>query len=338
MEFCQNAAFFPMAAQKQLRVEALKAFFRGRALHKVFIGEDINRFGAQLPSLEVISVGPDFFNTQDQALRAARRASLEGAVVILNNNDIARVRASGGYQDFYTKCDKTVFVAWDWDNHHWLENSTFVAAHSDMYCPAHHENLYLLSRYNWLVAGPVYCASIQWSRRFLTDRIQAIVGAERSDVPLGKHVPYAMFSFRNSVISTLSAHFPSVGFSDQTFHGRAPEDRLREWCAHKLHWIMPVLNDVAIRIFDALITGGIPILPSSMKWLPLVRDIPQEHMVYFTPGDVVSPQVLVQGALERFNAGGADRLIERHRYALECHHGDGRLAEMLAIVQREFGL
>lgn len=337
MQFCQTPEFFPLASHKQLRNEALKAFFRGRRLRKVFIGGDINRFEAESMPWQVGALTPEFFNVEDAALRRSRKESLEGAVVILNNNDIARARASGGYQDFFAGCDKTIFVAWDWDNHHWLENSTFVAAHSDLYCPAHHENLYLLSRYNWQIAGPVYCASIQWSRSFLSGRIQHIVGTQRSNDPLGKHVPYAMFNFRNSVIATLSAQFPTVGFSDQTFHARTPEDRLLEWCAHKVHWIMPVLNDVAIRIFDALITGGIPLVPASMKLLPLIREIPEEYILFFSPGDVVSPHGLVARALKRFDEGGVDKIIERHRYALGHHHGEARISSILELVRREFG-
>ncbi len=336
MDFCQDPGFFPLAVQKQIRVEALKVFFKKRQVSRVFIGEDINRFDASSRDWEILSLAPSFFNEPSETLRAQNREILEGAVVILNNNDIARSRQSGGYADFFARCDKTIFCAWDWDNHHWLENSCFSAAHSDLYFPAHHENLYLLSRYNWLTAGPVYCVNIQWSRSFLTNRIEQLVRAERSNLPLGKHVPYEMFSFRNRVISTLSGHYPSVGFSNQAFHGRDPEDRLREWCAHKVHWIMPVLNDVPIRIFDALITGGIPIIPASMKYLPGIRDIPEDFIFFFSPMDVVQPATLVQRAVERFDSGGADQIVQRHRFALECHHGDGRIETLLEYVRREF--
>ncbi len=338
MQFCQAPEFFPLVVQKQLRNEALKAFFQGRRLEKLFIGENINRFDAESMPWQVEVLTPEFFNVEDAGLRRLRRKSLEGAVVLLNNNDIAKARASGGYRDFFEGCAQTIFVAWDWDNHHWLENSVFVAAHSDLYCPAHHENLYLLSRYNWQIAGPVYCASFQWPRAFLSSWLPHIVGAQRSNDPLGKHVPYAMFNFRNSVIATLSAQFPTVGFSDQTFLSRTLEDRLLEWCGHKVHWIMPVLNDVPIRILDALITGGIPVVPASMKLLPLIREIPEEYILFFSPGDVVSAQGVVARAVKRFDEGGVDKIIERHQYALAHHHAETRISTILDLVRREFGL
>jgi hypothetical protein len=157
-------------------------------------------------------------------------------------------------------------------------------------------------------------------------------------MPLGMHVPYERFPFRNSVVSTLSARYPSVGFSSQAFHGRDPEDRLREWCGHKLHWIMPVLNDVPIRIFDALITGGIPMVPASMKLLPGIRDIPEDAIFFFGPLDVIEPEALVRRALERFDSGGRDKIVQRHRFALEEHHGMSRIQTMIGCVEREFGL
>lgn len=336
MAFCQDRAFYHLAVQKQVRRESLKAFFAGRRVERWFVGEDINRFECRLQGMEATTLAPDFFNATDEGLRRARMESLEGAVVILNNNDIARARQSGGYREFFAGCERTIFAAWDWDNHHWLENSAFVAAHSDLYCPAHHENLYLLSRYNWSIAGPLYCASIQWPRGFLCAHLPEILGAKRSNAPLGRHVPYGMFSFRNEVLSTLSNHYPSIGFSDQRFHGRDALDRLREWCGAKVHWIMPVLNDVGIRIFDALITGGIPIVPASMKMLPLVREIPEEHILFFEPADVVDPKRIVEEGVARFDAGGMDAVVGRHRYALEHHHGDQRMALMLSFLERHF--
>ncbi len=339
LDFTQNPSFFSLCAQKQLRFETLKTFFNTRQhIQQFFIGQDINRFSAELEGWDIHTLPPGFFNEQDSLQREKNKKALEGSVVILNNNDLARSRPTGGYADFYATCDKTIFCIWDWDNHHWLENSCFAAAHSDLYFPAHHENIFLLTRYNWLTAPSVHCASIQWSRSFLANSIRQIVDTERSNIPLGKHVPYAMFPFRNSVIQTLSNSYPSVGFSSQAFHDRSPEDRFAEWCSHKVHWIMPVLNDIPIRIFDALITGGIPIVPSSLKLLPGVQDIPEEFMLFFNPLDVIQPADLVQRALTRFDSQGVDGIVKRHRYALEHHHGTQRILSILALTAKEFGL
>lgn len=335
VRFAQADNFFHLAVAKNQRWKALWQHFAGQAPTRLILGANISGFGCHVPGCTVEYLEKGFFqaagpDASDLEL-ATKRARLANAVVIVNNNDVWGAQA--GYARLYDLCDQTIFVAWDWDNHHWLLLSHFLAAHSDVYAPAHHENLYLLTRYNWMTAGPVYCATVQWPRRLLVEQLPQMISMPRSDAPLGKHIPYGAFSYRNRVVSTLSQHYPSVGFSDRTFHVRGPEERLQEWCAHKSHWIAPVLNDVAIRIFDALITGGIPIVPASMRLLPPVRDIPREHIVFSTPDDIVAPQAVVARANALFDVGGADGIAARHRLALDHHHGDQRMSDVMAYVR-----
>jgi hypothetical protein len=254
--------------------------------------------------------------------------------VIVNNNDIGRDLAA--YAHFYETCPRTIFVAWDWDNHHWLDLSSFFAAHSDLYVPVHHENLYLLSRYNWLSAGPVYATTVQWSRKLLTENLPLILSNPRSNDPLGKHIPYAAFPFRNQVVSTLNQTYPSIGFSDHTFHARTPMERLVEWVSHKVHWIAPVLNDVGIRVSDALCTGGIPILPESMRFLPFIRDIPTNAILFCSPHDILNPRPLINKAVALFDSGGPDQLVARHRFGIDSLHGDRSMQDIHNFVTSAF--
>ncbi len=333
----QQEAYFHMALHQSRRAAQLQAYFEKRSVQRLFVGANINGFEFQSQGWEVTTVETDFFLGANGNSAATRREVLDGAIVLLNNNDVARLGHGPVWSDFQAIHDKTLFILWDWDNHHWLEHSVFCATHSDLYVPAQHENLYLLSRYNWAIAGPVYAASVQWSRRFLTEHTGYLLGIQRSDAPLGRHVLYPAYPFRNSVVNTLSSHYPSIGFSLQNFHVRTPEDRLQEWSSHKLHWIMPVLNDIAIRIFDALITGGIPIVPASLQSLAPVNTFPREHVVFFPPEAILHPEDLVNAALARFDQGGLDQLLARHRFALEHHHGSSRITEILRYAQDRFG-
>jgi hypothetical protein len=117
---------------------------------------------------------------------------------------------------------------------------------------------------------------------------------------------------------------------------RTPDERLEEWYSHKVHWIAPVLNDVAIRIFDALSSGGIPVVPASMQFLPPIRGINRDHIVFSTPDDIMNPKPLIERAVAMFDAGGADGIVARHRYALDHHHGDQRMADILRAVKEHF--
>jgi hypothetical protein len=330
--FLQNEAFFYLAVAKDARISKLKAYFAKCGLRKVFLGANLASFCCAIDGIDVTTLERDFFLESNSVRLAEKKAQLEGCIVIINNNDAARSEFHAAYPAFFEGCTTTCFIAWDWDNHHWLKLSPFLAAHSDIYAPAHHENLYLLSRYNWLIAGPVYSSTVQWSRTYLTQHLPEILAAERSNAPLGMHIPYSEFDFRLQVISTLSPQYPSIGFSTFSFHGRTLEDRLREWYSHKTHWIVPVLNDVPIRIFDALITGGIPIVPNSMRLLPPVNTIPREHISFYSPSDIVNPMKLVEKSNLIFDDGGYDGIVARHEMALQFFHGDTSIHKILSYA------
>lgn len=332
----QDPFYFQLASLKSARTQSLVQHFSRAKVRRLFVGANISGFAFDEVSCPVEFLEKGFFHETDPEARERKCAHLQDSVVILNNNDVGHNEGTRSYAEFFSRCPGTVFVAWDWDNHHWLELSTFLAVHSDLYAPAHHENLYPLTRFNWLTAGPVYCGSVQWSKPFLAEHLPELLETERVNDPLGMHIPYAPFRFRNQVLATLNQHYPTIGFSDRSFHERTPADRLREWCSHKSHWIVPVLNDVPIRIFDALITGGIPIVPDSLRFLPPVHDIDRKHILFYAPQDVLAPQAIVAKAREMFDEGGHEGILERHRFALKYHHGAARMEQMLKAVREVY--
>ncbi len=338
MQFAQSEPFFHLAVAKDIRIAGLKTHFSTAGLRKVYLSANLAGFKCEIEGIDIAVLEKGFFEEPDPERRNAKKSMLKDCIVIINNNDAGTPEARSSYADFFGECTATFFIAWDWDNHHWLDLSTFLAAHADVYAPAHHENLYLLSRFNWLTAGPVYCSSVQWPRQFLVDHLPEILAAERSDAPLGMHIPYAPFSFRIQMITTLNQHYPSIGFSSHSFHARTFEDRLKEWYSHKTHWIAPVLNDVPIRIFDALVTGGIPIVPASLRFLPPVKNIPREHIAFYSPNDIVNPKALVDYANNLFDQGGRDGMAARHRLALDQHHGDASVRQMLNFAFEVLGI
>lgn len=332
MAFGQNEGFFHLAVAKDMRIQTLREHFARTGLRKVYLSANLAGFECAIEGIDVEVLEKNFFQEADPARRLAKKVQLGGSIVIINNNDAGSAESREAYASFFMECEATFFVAWDWDNHHWLELSPFLAAYSDCYAPAHHENLYLLSRYNWRIAGPIYCSSVQWPRKFLEAHLPEMLNAERIDAPLGMHIPYSTFSFRMQMITTLNQYYPSIGFSSHAFHGRTPADRMREWCSHKTHWIAPVLNDVPIRIFDALVTGGIPIVPESLRFLPPVNRIPREFIAFYSATDIVQPQDCVARANGLFDAGGREGMVARHKLALQHYHGDTSVRRMLGYA------
>lgn len=336
----QDESFFHFGLEKSRRLRHLGAHFRslgavGGKL-RVFLADGLRGLTILSPSIEVDYLAKDYFREEDLAVAQGKCDAIRNAIVIVTNNDVANWGLQQ-YHIFYNACTETLFIAWDWDNHHWLGVSTFLAAHSDVYVPAHPDNRYALSRYNPAITEPVTAGINQWTHRFLEMRAGDVVQQPRADAPLGGHTMHGGFTYRNRIITTLAAHYPSISFTPAGYHDRTPEDRFDEWSSYKLHWIVPVLADIPIRIFDGLVTGGIPIIPQALRFAPELRDAAPEDILHYDQQDVLAPQRLVERGLQLFDEGGEAGILRRFRYGLERHHCDLRLSVILGYAATLLG-
>jgi hypothetical protein len=211
-DYSQAEVFFRLAFEKSQRVNALRERFAGRRIGKVFVGASLAAAGLQLPGADIVALPKDYFERALGDGLPALLQELAGAIVVINNNDFSHGQSAPGIVRAYGQADDTIFLGWDYDNHHWMDASLMLAAHTDLYFPAHQENMFLLSRMNALTCGPVPCATVQWSQRFLEQHLDRMLQTERSDQPLGMHFFYQAFAFRNQTVVTLGKHYPNVGF------------------------------------------------------------------------------------------------------------------------------
>jgi len=334
--FFQNDTFFQLAFQKEKRVKDLVAFFKSKKNFRVIFSYIYRNLSVNSPSIELDYLPEGYFNVQDASDEDQKVANLSGAIVIVNSGDAGLYGNS--YARIYNRCTDTIFVVWDQDNHHWLEVSTFIAAHSDAYIPLHVDNLYALSRYNQVIMGPVPSGTIQWTSKFLAGHVDMMLEQQRSNEPLGKHIMYGKFAYRSKVVTTLHNKIPSIDFSTAQFHHRSDEDRFCEWCRHKCHWIVPILNDIPQRLFDAMVTGGIPIVPESLRFLTPVSEIKRDSILFYGAADIFEPEAIVAKATAMFDEGGTEAMLERYHFALEMHHADSRIKHILAYVAERFEL
>jgi hypothetical protein len=332
-KFAQEGTFGTLAVEKNKRIIKVCDNLKDRIINRIYTSYNLTTLSA--PGYSIEPLDRYFFREYSEE----KASKLFGSLVIVGNNSLSDSEDREGYIQFFKECTSTLFISWDWDNHQWLDLSTFLATHSDIYAVSHPENLYLLSRYNWLIAGPVNCATIQWTSSFLTENLSEIIKVKRSNSPLGQHNSYDTFWFREYVISSVGRYYPDVRMNESpiSYQTNSAEDRLSKWISHKSHWLMPVLNDIPIRIFDSLITGGIAIVPESLRFLPPIRDIPRDYIVFFTPKDIESPQRITEKANSLFDKGGVEGIITRHRYALLNHHADVRLQQILSFIYEVLG-
>jgi hypothetical protein len=335
ISFFQDPAFFSLALAKQRRLRKLALTFSRPGKRCVFVSHTLRNLTLDTDLYDVCYLPKGYFSDLTDLDVMKRAAYIECGIVIINNNDSHEKGNANGYVQVFNQSPNTLFVVWDFDNHHWLSLSPALAAHSDVYVPAHMDNHYLLSKYNSAVTDPVAAGVIQWTSSFLATNVGEILHSTRVSTSLGMHIPYSAFSYRSQVIVTLSQKIPSIGFSSHDFHERSDRDRFQEWHGFKSHWIVPVLNDIPIRIFDALVTGGIPIVPESLRFIHPISAIPREHIIFYDADDIMDPERLIIIANKMFDVGGPGNIVQRHRFALDHHHGDQSFRKIMSYVNEK---
>ena len=321
----QQDMIYDLVKLKNQRVRTLKQTLKDSFSGKIYLTDHIFHAVTYKPPKANI----EFFNMQ----------SIENfepnSIVILSNNNVMVDNHLGKYFDTYLRNPSCLFVIWDFDNHHWFALSSMLAAASDLYVPTHADQLEILSRYNNYMAGPVGSGTIQWSKAYLEEHKDLIMNLDRSDEPLGTHIEYPQFPLRQKNLTILHQTLPSVKLVDGSYHSRDMLDRFTEWCSHKSHWIVPVLNDAPIRAFDALITGGVPIIPRSLKYH---KDIAKlwDHCLFYDYEDIQNPLPLTEKANNLFDERGIQGVLDRHTISCYNYHVDNRLETMLKAVYDEF--
>jgi hypothetical protein len=320
-ELLQDPYFDNLAISKKIRLEQKLAERGVQETGRVYLGRHLEHARPLDGSCEYVHLPENFLLDPPKDVP-------KNSIFILLNNDVAPY--INQYLAYYNSTPNALFVIWDWDSQHWIYMSSLLAMNSDFYISGTSENAFLLSHLSPHVLGPVFVAAHQWPRKFILEHIDLFL-KDRIDTPLGMHVFYQQYPKRNRAIATVSKTYATVGFTNNDYKLRTEEENFREWAQHKTHWIMPVLSGVPIRVYNALITGGIPILPSFYKNLPEI-EVLGEHPMYYEVADLVEPKMINEAAVARFDAAGESGLIQRICEAVEKHHIDTRCDAIIKAV------
>ena len=248
----------------------------------------------------------------------------DNSLLILNNNDFCDKSCYFAVSKIRKYSSNLQIIIWDFDNHHMLANSIRLMFLSNVYFGAHPHNSEFLRRTSSNYFGFIPAGVIQWPKEFLTSHIQSMLSTSRSNELFGPHIFYPTFTRRNKIIELVSTNFSKVCFSNINYHNRSLEDRFAEWCLFKVHLIVPVDHDLPIRLLDALVTGGIPLVPiklkSSLHALSLDRFI-----VFYDECKLDALQLKVDEAIMKFDDEGLEGMLVRVNYVLDQHHIDSRI-------------
>jgi len=229
---------------------------------------------------------------------------------------IERYRARGG---------RALIVGWFWDNHHHLFENYAAARQCDFVVAGHaFAGSYLANR-NAVALPPVPLCVTQWTATEARDFWAQSRVLERSDELYGGFVWYAFAEKRNRLLEALIGAGERQVYllyeSDLSrYFARSREERFREWAGYKVSLCLPLHDDLSQRMFDALLTGQIPLVPASLPDLPQVLTAAKRAalpIVTFDEMTVDSVRKAARSAVRLFDRSGPAGAERRHRYAVE---------------------
>jgi len=317
----QDPYFDSLAIEKKIKLNKKINTLNFNSVETVYLGFHLNKAVSPSSSINYNHLPEDFLLNSLPLIP-------ENSIFILLNNDVAKFLPQ--YLNFYNNNPNALIIIWDWDSQHWLNMSSILAVHSDIYIPASSDNLAILAQFSPNIIGPIFACAHQWSKKFILNNLDMLL-LERTSLPLGMHVFYENYPRRNRVIATLNSSISSVGFANNDFKNKSDAENFQEWAAHKSHWIVPVLSGVPIRVYNGIITGGIPIVPSFYKNIPENAHI-NKSVIYYDITDVVNSTNVLKLAHERFNDEGENGILTRICDALNNHHVDFRCLQIINEV------
>lgn len=333
-EMLQNIDFAQLSLVKLNRARVLKQYFSGRSDYRIFVTD------THLKHLRLTP--PNFFTEARLSLkeilehgRFDKMSTLDGSIVVLNNADVDSDSRMEAYSRFYNIHPETIFIGWDTDNHHTLQISMAFASLVDFYAQTQVENFYDLSRFNPLHAF-VPTGLLNISREEAIRLFPEVMGVPRSDEVRGYFSFHNPFVWRNKVVATLAERHSKIGFFSESRGPGLRDDYFEELIASKLHWIVPTLNDASARIHEILVTGGIPIVPQSLRYHPALVGLSDSDIVYYSLDDVIDTRSVIKEGLRKFDERGSTGIRSRFEYAMSCH-ADLNLLRILRLASEFFG-
>ncbi|HEX6190507.1 MAG TPA: glycosyltransferase [Pyrinomonadaceae bacterium] len=235
------------------------------------------------------------------------------------------------------KCEIPV-VGWFWDNHHHVFDNYRTAGGLDI-CIAGHafaEN-YLKSR-RYLTASPVPLCVTQWTKSEAEQFFARFARCDRSDDLFGGFVRYGIANKRNELVQRLiDEGMTGIYFLEESdlerYFGKSPEQRFENWSSHKASLCLPLAGDVSQRLFDALLTGQIPIVPDDLPDLDAIIPVEmQEKLPIIRIKQYAPPEVRAahQIANSLFDQAGAAGILRRHEFVMNNHMFSNRIGSILS--------
>ncbi len=236
-------------------------------------------------------------------------------------------------------------ATWFWDNHHLVADTMHAALLSDVYFCAHgYASSYIRNKLA-LNGGFTPLCPVFWLVSEAKEAATRGILAPRSEKLYGGYNSYAEFPDRDVLIERIKSRIPNNNIfttahgtppDQHPFYSMTPVDRLLEWMSYKVSLCLSFGSNTAMRIFDMLLGGGIPLIVGRPADLDSIFPHGVQESLPIIVVDDVDPDAIAAGfehSLKRFDEGGLDGVMTRHAYTLANHMPHHRLGQMIDKIR-----
>jgi hypothetical protein len=235
-----------------------------------------------------------------------------------------------------------VMVAWTFDNHHSHDANRCSNALADIILPAHRYCGHLMKTPHAILGQSVPLCCTQWPRALATRLLDERISIPRSDSLYGGYVLWrapriALLQALKDAIpnSAISLIDPNSRKSPESYFRLSTEEQFLDWSSYKVSIALPFSHDLSMRVFDALMSGQIPLVPDSCYDLDYV--IPQNvqeslPILRFKELSVPAIREIWCEAVRRYDELGMEGIYRRHAFARDFHHVSVRLRQIVEYI------
>lgn len=238
--------------------------------------------------------------------------------------------------------EKAIIALWLWDNHISHLNNYNNALASDIVFPSHkYESAYLKNPVS-LLGIHVPACSAQWTINEATEVFQDNLSRPRNDKLLVNYVDYP-FSWRSSLLQKIKEYVDEADVllmqqGDRgRYFGKSKADQMKEWLQYKSTIILPIHKDVSTRVFDALLTGQIILVPDFITdFDEVIKPDKQIELGVIRLHDLEINTIksAIAKAVKVFDSQGESGIVARHKFALDSHLLPHRIYAILDHIKQ----
>lgn len=239
----------------------------------------------------------------------------------------------------------SIIACWFWDNHHLIPDTLKSASISDITFYAHYFNSYYIKNTLSIDGAFVPLCPVFWTESAVEQATEEALLTPRSDLLYGGYNSYPEFPDRDLVINRVQELIPSnqIFFTphgtspdEHPYYGLSPRARLLEWMTYKVSLCVSFDRNTAMRMFDALLGGGIPLVLGKPADLDMIIPPSEQSALPVVVLEDPSPEgvpAAYQHCLRLFDEGGLEGVVRRQQYILNNHMPYHRLNTMIRAIR-----